>query len=268
MTAPQYLATRHYDEVFQWSPDAYAEMFAVSPAELDEEHSAEFCSAYVASALAAEDEDPDLDVSGLDPSLPEEDIDLDAELAKLFVEFKDAMPDERPAELPPLRVVNHDIPLIDPSQKINPVVYPIADRYKSQFRDQVRTYVKSGWWSPAALDSASPMFAAPKSDRSKARFVIDLRKRNANTHRQVTPIPDIRRMRENVARAKFRSKYDFIAMFEQIRINPDSVKYSGFKTIDGTMTSNVCQQGDTNAPNTAARLFFALFHRFLERGLC
>ena len=34
--------------------------------------------------------------------------DLDAELKKLFVEFADDMPNERLAELPPLRVVNHE----------------------------------------------------------------------------------------------------------------------------------------------------------------
>lgn len=48
----------------------------------------------------------------------------------LFDEFSNIFVNELPNWLPPLRVINHQIPLIDKAQRINPVVYAVPDKFK------------------------------------------------------------------------------------------------------------------------------------------
>src|SRR5258708_8403294 len=47
--------------------------------------------------------------------------------------------------------------------------------------------------------------------------------------------------------------------YEQIRIEPDCVQYSGFATPYRTFESNVMQQGDCNAPSTLQRVVAWVF---------
>src|SRR5258705_13434181 len=47
--------------------------------------------------------------------------------------------------------------------------------------------------------------------------------------------------------------------YEQIRIEPDCVQYSGFATPYRTFESNVMQQGDCNAPSTFQRVLTWVF---------
>ena len=51
------------------------------------------------------------------------------------------------------------------------------------------------------------MLCVPKKN-GDLRTVVDCRKRNDNTLRDVTPFPDQDQIRNDVARAKFRSKID------------------------------------------------------------
>ncbi|GAA5918254.1 hypothetical protein JCM5296_000269 [Sporobolomyces johnsonii] len=109
------------------------------------------------------------------------------------------------------------------------------------------------------------MFAVPKHDPSQARFVINLKPRNANTVRTASPIPDMRQVRANLAAHKIRSKLDFKKAYEQIRLNPDSVDRSGFVTKNGTFVSRVMQQGDCNAPDTMHRVCYMMFSKAMGR---
>lgn len=94
------------------------------------------------------------------------------------------------------------------------------------------------------------MFSVPKADLSKARFVINLKPCNANTVKTASPIPDMRGVRSNLAAHAIRSKLDFKAAYEQIRLNADSVERSGFVTKNGIFVFRVMQQGDCNARGT------------------
>ncbi|GAA5994452.1 hypothetical protein JCM11641_004573 [Rhodosporidiobolus odoratus] len=111
------------------------------------------------------------------------------------------------------------------------------------------------------------MFAVPKHDPSQARFVINLKPRNANTFKRISPIPDMKGVRSNIASHKRRTKLDFKAAYEPIRLEPDSVPFSGFVTPTGTYVSRVLQQGDTNAPDTMHRVCNLMFSKLLGRGV-
>ncbi|SCZ89076.1 BZ3501_MvSof-1269-A2-R1_C68g00380 [Microbotryum saponariae] len=66
-------------------------------------------------------------------------------------------------------------------------------------------------------------------------------------------------VRYEVARSRYRSKFDVAAAFEQVRVIPEHVDRTGFATVTGTYTSRVMQFGDTNAPNTLNLLTSAMF---------
>ncbi|GAA5921492.1 hypothetical protein JCM5296_002114, partial [Sporobolomyces johnsonii] len=170
-----------------------------------------------------------------------------------------------PNRLPPLRPVNGSIDLKDHEVKVKPRAIGIPARYEKQWRAHVLKFVETGYWAPAALDSACSMFAVPKHDPTEARFVINLKPRNANTIKRISPIPDMKGIRAKLASRPFRSKLDFKKAYEQIRLEPDSVPKSGFVTPTGTYVSRVLQQGDTNAPDTMHRVCNMMFSKLLGR---
>ncbi|SDA03484.1 BZ3500_MvSof-1268-A1-R1_C045g00135 [Microbotryum saponariae] len=215
---------------------------------------------------------PDDEIIGLEPHNPLLDVVDDptlddmseskarTRLAALLEKFSDVFVDSLPMDqLPPYQPVNHEIPLIDPTEKVKPRVYPLADKYRSQWAEHSAKYTRGRFWVSGPIDSAAPVFAIPKKNSQTARFVIDLRARNSNTVKGFSPIPDMTNVRYEVARSRYRSKFDVAAAFEQVRVIPVHVDRTGFATVTGTYTSRVMQFGDTNAPNTLNLLTSAMF---------
>ncbi|GAA5879053.1 hypothetical protein JCM16303_001282 [Sporobolomyces ruberrimus] len=189
-----------------------------------------------------------------------------AQLAALLDEFPDVIVDDLPDRLPPFCPINHDID-VDDEFKFQARPIPIPARYERQWSAHLRKFVDIGYWSPTALDSACAMFAIPKHDKTSARFVINLKPRNASTRRRASPIPNMRQARAHVASHPVRSKLDFKKAYEQIRLNPDSVNKSGFVTKSGSFVSRVMQQGNCNAPDTMGRVCYMMFNEAIGRFL-
>ena len=71
--------------------------------------------------------------------------------------------------------------------------------------------------------------------------------------------------KNDIARAKFRSKLDMTEAYEQMHIRPEDVGKMTFSTIFSTFQSQVMQMGDCNAPSTFQWLMTAIFWDFLGR---
>jgi hypothetical protein len=227
--------------------------FVNTPMSTEDQHCFALCA--MISGMTDADEyidyepyNPLLDIHDDDPLQPDiSEEECEEQLQVLLREFSDVLVDELPAHRPaPFRPVNHRIPLIDPEEHVHPRVYPIPDRYKAQFAAHASKFVSSGWWSPAALESACAMFAVPKHDKSEARFVVNLKPRNANTRKMTSSLPDMRSIRVTVASHRYRTRLDFKSAYEQVRVDPRDVQNTGFATPLGTFISHVMQQGDCN----------------------
>jgi hypothetical protein len=96
---------------------------------------------------------------------------------------------EIPLELPPLRAVNHTIPLIDKNKKYVGHRPRCPEAYQKILQDKIDKYVTAGWWEFVPVDNALPMLCLPK-DGARLRTVIDLRERNNNTVHDVTLMLD------------------------------------------------------------------------------
>lgn len=66
------------------------------------------------------------------------------------------------------------------------------------------------------------MLCIPKRNGT-LRTVIDCRKHNDNTVKDVTPLPDQDQIRMDVAKAAIKSKIDLSNAYEQQRVEPDDV---------------------------------------------
>ena len=169
-----------------------------------------------------------------------------------------------PSQLPPLREINHRIPIIDPEMVYHYHLPRCPESVKQALATKIDKYEKAGWWKRAVVTQAAPMLCVPKKN-GQLRTVVDSRKRNENTLRDVTPFPDQDEIRADVARAKYRSKIDLSDAYEQIRVEPDDVHKTAFATVFGTFLSYVMQQGDCNAPSTFQRLMTWVFRDFIGK---
>lgn len=185
-------------------------------------------------------------------------------LRKTWLEKYQDMLGGVPERLPPMREINHRIPLVDETHQYRYHHPKCSDALKPKLLEKVKRYVGAGWWKFQNVPQAAPMMCLPKKDGG-LRTVFDCRQRNDNTIHDVSPFPDQEQIRMDVARAKFRSKIDLSDAYEQIRVEPDDVWKTAFSTIYGTMLSYVMQQGDCNAPSTFQRLMTHVFREHIGR---
>jgi hypothetical protein len=74
--------------------------------------------------------------------------------------------------LPPLREINHRIPLIDDNKWYNYYLPRCPDAMKPQFMEKLRTYVDARWWIPKAISQAVLLLCIPKKS-GKLHTVVD-----------------------------------------------------------------------------------------------
>lgn len=174
---------------------------------------------------------------------------------------------EPPPEPPPLREVNHDIHLVDENLKMTYHRSQCPEALKPQLLAKIAKYVAAQWWIEGSATEAPPMLCLFKRDKAMLRTVIDLWKRNENTVKEVTPMPDQDKIWEMVARGKYCSKLDMTNVYKQVRVNPEHVHKTSFQTIYRTLFSNVMHLGDCNTPSTFQRLMTWLFRALIECGV-
>jgi hypothetical protein len=167
--------------------------------------------------------------------------------------------------LPPLRAINHTIPLIDENKVLPWRPSRCPEALRPLWDEKRRVYLKTGRWKVSNCGNTTPMLLIPKveTDNLKLRVVVDLRARNANTKKMASPLPDMEGILRRVAQCKFRSLIDGQDAYEQIRVVPEHVERTAVSTPDGNMVSLVLQQGDCNAPATYQSLMNYLFSDYI-----
>lgn len=165
--------------------------------------------------------------------------------------------------LPPLRAINHTIPLIDEGK-----IYPwrpsrCPEPMRPQWAEKRKAYLASGRWQVTSAGNTVPMLFIRKPGTDRLRTVVDLRERNKNTRKLTSPLPDMEGILRRVARRPFRSLMDGQDAYEQIRVIPEHVPRTAMTTPDGNMVSHVLQQGDCNAPATYQAVMNYLFGEYI-----
>ncbi|KAJ3475739.1 hypothetical protein NLI96_g11638 [Meripilus lineatus] len=171
--------------------------------------------------------------------------------------------------LPPLRAINHTIPLIDPTKIYSWRPSRCPDAHLASWAEKKAAYQKSKRWQFTTARNTSPMLLLTKPGTGKngippkLRVVVDLRERNKNTRKLTSPLPDMDGILRRLARKPYRSLVDGKDAYEQIRIEPEHVERTAMTTPDGNMVSLVMQQGDCNAVATYQSLMNHIFAPYL-----
>jgi len=101
--------------------------------------------------------------------------------------------------LPPLREVNHKIPITNEDKQYNYHLPRCPEALKTQLIDKIQTYKNAGWWEETNVSQATPMLCIFKKDGAKLHTIIDRRKRNNNTEKDITPFPNQEQICHDVA---------------------------------------------------------------------
>ncbi|KAI0047078.1 hypothetical protein FA95DRAFT_1463129, partial [Auriscalpium vulgare] len=78
-----------------------------------------------------------------------------------YAKFEDIM-NGTPSRLPPMREVNHTIPLIDEEMKYRYHLSRCPEALQEQLKQKIARYVEAGWWGTATTAQAAPLLCIPK----------------------------------------------------------------------------------------------------------
>ena len=95
-------------------------------------------------------------------------------------------------------IINHQIPLVDEHKRYNYHLPKCPDLMRQPLADKIERYCRAGWWRPAHTEQAALMLVVPKKNGDICT-VVNMKKRNDNTVKNVMPFPDQDLIRLDVA---------------------------------------------------------------------
>ncbi|XP_054814737.1 uncharacterized protein LOC129315194 [Prosopis cineraria] len=172
---------------------------------------------------------------------------------------------EAPKGLPPFHEGHdHSIVLQEGTNPVNLKPY----RYPSAQKDVIEGLVKELLHTGVIQESSSP-FSAPivlvKKKDGIWRMCIDYRELNKKTVKNQYPIPLVEDLFDELSVAKWFTKLDLRAGYHQIRMVPQDVSKTAFKTHSGHYEWLVTPFGLTNAPATFQGAMNSIFRPYLRK---
>ena len=178
-------------------------------------------------------------------------------------EYRDVFPDDLPHHLPPRRDVDHRIELLPGSTPPSRSAYRLSSTEMDELKKQLQELTEQGFIQPSKSPYGAPVLFVKKKDGTM-RMCIDYRALNKITIKNRYPLPRIDELLDRLHGARYFSKFDLRSGYYQVRIHPDDVNKTAFRTRYGHYEFLVMPFGLTNAPATFMHLMQSIFRPYLD----
>ena len=187
------------------------------------------------------------------------------ELEKISVvnEFPDVFPDELPG-LPPDREIEFSIDLIPGAEPVSKAPYRMAPVEMKELAKQLQELLDKGVIRPSVSPWGAPVLFVKKKDGSM-RLCIDYRELNKLTIKNKYPLPRIDDLFDQLKGACCFSKIDLRSGYHQLKIKPEDIPKTAFRTRYGHYEFLVMSFGLTNAPIAFMDLMNRVYKEYLDK---
>lgn len=184
-----------------------------------------------------------------------------------FSDYSDVFEEANYQDLPPHRQWDHKIDLVPEwEQKAwKPRIYPLTYDEQKELDAFLQENLKNGRIRRSESPLASPVFFINKKD-GKKRMVIDYRKLNDITVKNVYPVPLMDELIQKWKGCKYFSAVDVRSGYYNICMREGDEWKTAFITNQGLFESLVMTFGLTNAPATFQAMMDSIFISYIRRG--
>ena len=181
------------------------------------------------------------------------------EQRKFLDDHKECFSETIPMVMPPSRGDdNHKIDFILRTSPPNRPPYRVSYAQQEEIMTQVKELLEKGMVRPSSSPFCSPVLLVQKKDGSY-RMCVDYRASNKSTIQYHFSVPKIEDIFDKLHGASYFSRIDLKSGYHQIRIVPEDIHKTAFRTSFGLYEFLVMPFGLTNAPATFNRMMNKIF---------